>query len=77
MTKILLTPILDLEYYFPPFNKFDTRRIFNKEDFKYKINLNINDILLSNENGDKYVENKINNNEDGNTINIEEEKKRK
>ena len=80
MTKILLTPILDLEYYFPPFNKFDTRKIFNKEDFKYKINLNINDILLSNETEnrdkeDKDIENKIDNNEDNNVIKIEEEKR--
>ena len=73
MTKILLAPILDLEYYFPPFNKFDTRKIFNKEDFKYRINLNINDILLSNENEEKEKEKEDENNEGNNIINIEEE----
>ena len=49
MTKILLSPILDIDYYYPPFKKFKTEKLFNKDDIKYKINLNIENILIGNE----------------------------
>ena len=49
MTKIILTPILDIDYYYPPFKKFNTEKLFNKDDIKYKINLNIENILIGNE----------------------------
>ena len=45
MTKILLTPILDIEYYMPIFSKFDTKNLFNEGDYKYKIKLDIDEIL--------------------------------
>ena len=49
MTKILLSPILDIDYYYPPFKKFNTEKLFNKGDTKYKINLNIENILIGND----------------------------
>ena len=76
MTKILLTPILDIDYYMPPFSKFDYKKLFNKDDFKYKVNLNIENLLLSNENeenSDEAISDNINENK--NVINISEEKK--
>ena len=57
MTKILLTPILDIDYYMPCFKKFNPEKLFNKDDIKYKINLNIENILLGKE--DILEENKI------------------
>ena len=45
MTKILLTPILDIEYYMPQFSKFNAKNLFNEGDYKYKVNLDIDDIL--------------------------------
>ena len=45
MTKIILEPILDFEYYMPEFSKFDSSKLFNQNDYKYKINLNIEEIL--------------------------------
>ena len=74
MTKILLTPILDIDYYIPPFSKFDYKKLFNKDDFKYKVNLDIENILLSNENEENVEESTTGNNTE-NTINIIEEKK--
>ena len=76
MTKILFSPILDLDYYMPPFTKFDTKKLFNKEDYKYKINLNIENLLLSNENEDNIEENNVNNDDNNNNIIIKEEKKK-
>ena len=49
MTKIVLSPILDIDYYYPPFKKFNKDKLFNKDDIKYKINLNIENILIGNE----------------------------
>ena len=46
MTKPLLVPILDIDYYTPPFKKFDKTKLFNDNNYKYKINLDIDDILL-------------------------------
>ena len=46
MIKPLLVPILDIDYYTPPFKKFDKTKLFNDNNYKYKINLDIDDILL-------------------------------
>ena len=57
MTKIILTPIYDVEYYLPDFSKFDQTKLFNDGDYKYKIHLNVDEILnTTNQN------NNINNN---------------
>ena len=45
MSKILLSPILDLNYYLPKFSKFNVANLFNKNDYKYYINLDADDIL--------------------------------
>ena len=45
MTKILLTPILDIDYYLPDFKSFDKKKLFNVDDHKYMIKLNIDEIL--------------------------------
>ena len=49
MTKNLLTPILDVDYYMPKFSKFDPKNLFNTEDYKYKVNLDIDDVLCDEE----------------------------
>ena len=49
MTKIILTPILDLEYYMPEFSKFEPKKLFNEGDYNYKINLDIESILREND----------------------------
>ena len=45
MIQPLLTPILDIDNYMPNFKKFDKNKLFNKNNFNYKINLDIDDIL--------------------------------
>ena len=45
MTKVLLTPILDIDYYLPKFSKFNKDKLFNKDDYKYKISLNLKKYL--------------------------------
>ena len=45
MSKILLSPILDLKYYLPNFSKFDVSNLFNKEDYKYYICMDVDEIL--------------------------------
>ena len=45
MTKILLSPILDVNYYMPNFKIFDKNNLFNKDDYNYNIILNIDEIL--------------------------------
>ena len=57
MTKVLLTPILDIDYYLPKFSKFNKNNLFNKDDYKYKIYLNVEEILKIKE--EKKNENKI------------------
>ena len=86
MTKVILTPILDIDYYLPNFSKFNKDKLFNKDDYKYKIFLNVEEILKlsddkKNDNQNKEVniinkkeENIINNKEEKNIINNEEEK---
>ena len=49
MSKILLTPILDLKYYLPNFSKFDSKNLFNKGDIKYNICLDVDEILNIND----------------------------
>ena len=46
MIKPLLSPVLDIDYYTPPFKKFDKSKLFNNDNYIYKINLDIDDILL-------------------------------
>ena len=45
MSKILLSPILDLNYYLPKFSKFDTSKLFNKDNVNYNINMDVDLIL--------------------------------
>ena len=45
MTKIILTPILDMDYYMPSFSKFESKKLFNEGDYKYKVNLDMEEIL--------------------------------
>ena len=45
MFKPILSPVLDLKYYIPNFNLFDKNKLFNDNDYKYYINLNIDEIL--------------------------------
>ena len=45
MTQPLLAPILDIDYYLPVFKKFDKNKLFNKNNYNYRINLDIDDIL--------------------------------
>ena len=45
MFRPLLVPILDIEYYTPPFKKFDKNKLFNNNDYNYKINLDVDAIL--------------------------------
>ena len=59
MSKILLSPILDLKYYLPNFSKFDSSNLFNKEDYNYNICLDVDEILNINDE----LENQNNNNE--------------
>ena len=61
MIKPLLVPILDLDYYSPPFIKFDKAKLFYKDNYTYKINLDIDDILFDEEEKEDYLPNKNNN----------------
>ena len=45
MTMPLLCPVLDMDYYLPDFSKFDKNNLFNKNNYYYKISLDIDDIL--------------------------------
>ena len=56
MTKVLLTPILDMDYYLPKFKLFDKNKLFNKDDYKYNIILNIDEILKLDEENEKKEE---------------------
>ena len=44
-TKIILTPILDIDYYLPQFKYFNKENLFNVDDYKYNISLNVEEIL--------------------------------
>ena len=45
MFKPIFSPVLDLKYYIPKFNLFDKSKLFHDNDYKYYINLNIDEIL--------------------------------
>ena len=60
MFKPLLSPILDVKYYLPDFSQFDKNNLFNYENFKYYINLNINEILGKNNSNEQIYENSHN-----------------
>ena len=45
MVQPLLTPILDIDYYLPDFKKFDKNKLFNKNNYNYRIKLDIDEIL--------------------------------
>ena len=45
MIKPLLTPVLDIDYYFPKFKSFNTGNIFIKNNYNYNICLDIDEIL--------------------------------
>ena len=53
MSKILLSPILDLNYYLPKFSKFDISNLFNKNNYKYNICTDVDTILNVNNSSDK------------------------
>ena len=62
MTKVILTPILDIDYYLPQFSKFNKDKLFNKDDYKYKISLNVEEIIkVSEDNNNNYNQNKSEN----------------
>ena len=58
MIKPLLVPILDIDYYSPPFKQFDDSKLFNKNNYFYKINLDIDKIFID----EDEIENEINEN---------------
>ena len=45
MIKPLLTPVLDINYYLPDFKLFKKQKLFNRNDFTYNINLDVDEIL--------------------------------
>ena len=67
MIRPLLVPILDIDYYTPNFKKFDKSKLFNENNYKYTINLDIDDIL-----NDENEKPEINQPENNNIINIKD-----
>ena len=45
MIKPILAPVLDINYYLPKFKSFEKGNLFNKNNYYYNINLDIDDIL--------------------------------
>ena len=65
MIKPLFSAVLDINYYLPSFSKFDKSKLFNNENYKYNINLDIDEILGDeNPNYNIISETYKNNNED-------------
>ena len=62
MIKPLLVPVLDIDYYTPPFKKFDKAKLFNNNNYSYKINLDVDDILLSKDEEENGQNEELNNN---------------
>ena len=60
MTRPLLVNILDFVYYLPPFKSFDKDKLFYKNNYNYKINLDIDDILSEQNKGETKENNNIN-----------------
>ena len=80
MTKVILSPILDIDYYLPQFSKFDKKKLFNIDDYKYKISLNVEEILKISEDTNNEIKNEeekiiIKNKENSRKIQNEENKK--
>ena len=73
MIRPLLVPILDLDYYTPPFKKFDKNKLFKNNNYSYNINLDIDDILL--DENEKEKENEPQNEDINANIIIEKEEK--
>ena len=67
MIRPLLVPILDIDYYTPNFKKFDKNKLFNDNNYKYTIDLDIDDIL-----NDEKEKTEIIQLENNNIINIKE-----
>lgn len=65
LSRPLLIPILDIDYYVPNFTNFKTERMF-KETSSNKINLDIDELLKSNSNDTTYL---INTDETSNDMN--------
>ena len=72
MIRPLLVPILDIDYYTPNFKKFDKKKLFNDNNYKYTINLDIDDIL-----NDENEKPDIIQPENNNIINIKENEQEK
>ena len=49
MTQFLLKPIIDIDYELPNFKKFNKKNLFNDKNSLYKINLDIDEILNTQE----------------------------
>ena len=56
-TKIILTPILDVDYYLPKFKYFNKDNLFNVDDYKYNISLNVEEILKIEDNKKAQIKN--------------------
>ena len=50
MIKPVLTPVLDINYYLPKFKEFKKDTLFNKNNYDYNINLDIDYMLKDDEN---------------------------
>ena len=59
MFKPVLSPVLDIKYYIPNFKSFDKNNLFNENDYKYYINLNLNEILGEKKGNQKSSNHKI------------------
>ena len=70
LTKPLLTNILDINYYLPPFKSFDNQKLFDKNNYHYKINLDIDNIFEEEEIIDDIDTNIIKTKDNENNINI-------
>ena len=56
-TKIILTPIIDIDYYLPNFKYFNKDNLFNVDDYKYNISLNVEEILKIEDNKKVQIKN--------------------
>ena len=77
MTKVILTPILDIDYYLPKFSKFNKNKLFNKDDFKYVISLNVEEILNISENNKNEEENLMIYQKEENIFNMKNKEEKK
>ena len=72
MIKPLFSPVLDINYYMPKFSKFDKNNLFNKNNYDYNINLDIDEILGDDNSNSKNISDIYKNNieENNEIINI-------